>query len=170
MNKIPVIIMSGDSVSIEHKRRGYELGADDYLVKPFDYHELLFKIDAVSRRAYEQKNNSKYIKAGCLCINLHEKIIYINNELIECSKSEYDFLFCLSRRFERVVSSGDIINYIWNDYEENNNRINTLKKLVSRLRNKIEKYGGVTISSVYGQGYKISGGGRLNYFQSIAYI
>ena len=156
LSKIPIIIMSGDSVEIQDRVKGLDMGADDYLIKPFDHHELLARIEAVSRRVYDKKNCSKYIRAGNLCINLEDKTVYRDNEEVQCSKLEYDCLYFLIHRPGKVVGKMELAEYIWRDYERSDERTRTLDRLVSRLRMKLGESGFKLLQTVYGEGYRIS--------------
>lgn len=151
---IPVIIITGKYKEISDVIKGFEDGADDYITKPFNYDELVARIEAVLRRTYRRRRPLKYTKTGEIYIDLENCKIYIGNNPINCSNMEIKVLKLLLGKPGKTIYKMDIIEKIWSDYDENYDRVRTLDKLISRLRKKLGEKGAELIKTVYGKGYR----------------
>lgn len=127
---------------------GLDSGADDYLVKPFAFEELIARVRSLSRRP------QKIINAKLQMLNLEldtkTQEVKQNNKTIELSKKEYQLLEYLMKNKNKVLSKDNIISHVW-DYESNI-LPNTVEVFVKYLRNKLGKE---TIKTVRGFGYKL---------------
>lgn len=133
---------------IGNKVEGLNAGADDYMVKPFAFEELLARIKALSRRPKEAKIEE--LKSKNLTLNMQTFEVKMNDKSIELSRKEYALLEYLMRNAGKVVSKENIIAHVW-DYEADI-LPNTVEVFIGYLRNKI---GGDTIKTVRGFGYKV---------------
>ncbi|QXE18905.1 response regulator transcription factor [Clostridium sp. 001] len=153
VSKIPVIIISSRS-SDEEQIRGIELGADDYIVKPFNFDFLLAKIQAGIRRVYGEYANESNILESDGGIKLNKdtfKILYNQIEL-ELSKNEFKLLNMLIKNENKIVSSEELLEELWDDsfFVDDN----TLTVNITRIRNKLKKLGvSEAISTKRGVGY-----------------
>jgi len=136
--------------TVEDRVKGLDLGADDYLVKPFAFAELMARIRALMRRKYEHK--SPEIKTGDLRIDTVAKKVWRGSEEITLTSREYMLLEYLARRAGEVVSRTDIWDHIYEFKSEASS--NVVDVYVGYLRKKIEKKGKPAIlQTVRGQGY-----------------
>ncbi|RKY86054.1 DNA-binding response regulator, partial [candidate division KSB1 bacterium] len=145
----PILILTAKG-NIDDRVTGLNLGADDYLVKPFAFAELLARIRALLRRNKPQKN--PVMKFNDLRINVITREVYLGKELIELSAREYSLLLFLINNAGRVLSRITIAEHVWNyDFDSGTNFIDVY---INRLRNKIEKPGKKRfIHTVRGYGY-----------------
>lgn len=132
-----------------NKVEGLNAGADDYLVKPFAFEELLARIKALARRPRQAQNEELKIKNLKLNTNTYE--VSNDGKQIELSRKEFSLLEYLMRNAGRVVSKENIIAHVW-DYEADI-LPNTVEVFIGYLRNKL---GEGVIKTVRGFGYKIS--------------
>lgn len=133
---------------IGDKVGGLNSGADDYMVKPFAFEELLARIKALARRPRESKDSILKIKNLELNTNTFE--VKKSGDLVELSRKEFALLEYLMRNAPKVVSKENIISHVWN-YDADI-LPNTVEVFIGYLRNKI---GAETIKTVRGFGYKI---------------
>lgn len=148
---IPIIMLTAKN-DIKDKLYGLELGADDYITKPFDSRELVARIKTVLRRA--DKYNSKddtIITAGPVTINTTERIVHIDGEEIPLTPKEFELLqlFCENQR--KVFSRENILEMVWGFEYMGDSR--TVDMHIQRLRKKLGKYN-VFIKTVFSIGYK----------------
>ena len=134
---------------------GFELGADDYISKPFRVKELMLRIKSVMRR-YSNETSDGIIKINNLKINTNEAKVYKNNEEIILTAMEYRLLLILLSNRGKVLSRTALLENIWDvagDFVEDN----TLTVYIKRLRDKIEEDPAKPefIKTVRGLGYVI---------------
>ena len=154
VSDVPVIMLTARGEEIDQVR-GLELGADDYVVKPFSHLALLARIKAVLRRAEMPPpvRNAPDFMAGDLAINFHSRQVTVRGEPVKLTPVEYKLLSHLVRNAGRVVSHQSLINQIWG--EEYGATTAQLKVFISRLRSKIEtKDGPRYIETERGLGYR----------------
>lgn len=151
---LPVIFLTAydDEVNVI---MGFELGADDYISKPFRVKELMLRIKSVMRR-YSNKTSDGIIKINNLKINTNEAKVYKNNEEIILTAMEYRLLLILLSNRGKVLSRTALLENIWDvagDFVEDN----TLTVYIKRLRDKIEEDPAKPefIKTVRGLGYVI---------------
>lgn len=153
-NPVGVIIVSAKG-SLDDKVRGLEIGADDYLPKPFHLPELAMRIYAIIRR--RQFAASNQLREGTLCINLRDKSVSVADHPVLLTKSEYELLLFFLGNKERVVSKSALAEHLSGemaDYMDNHDFVYThIKNLKAKL-----SAAGYTdcIHNVYGTGYKWS--------------
>ncbi|MEK7433256.1 MAG: response regulator transcription factor [Cyanobacteriota bacterium] len=151
-NKIPVLILTARS-EISDKIKGLNIGADDYLTKPFDFNEFLARINALIRRSKHKA--SPIIKLDNLEININEKTVKRNGENITLSSKEYNLFEYFMMNIGRVISRNEILEHVYSsEFESDSNIIDVY---ISYLRNKIDKNSETKlIKTVRGHGYIIS--------------
>jgi DNA-binding response OmpR family regulator len=143
----PILMLTAKG-EIDDKVLGLNSGADDYLVKPFAFEELVARVQALARRPSEVKNEELIINN--LKLNTKKQEVLKNNKQIQLSKKEYQLLEYLMKNKDRTISKDEIISHVW-DYESNI-LPNTVEVFVKYLRNKIGKD---TIKTIRGFGYTI---------------
>lgn len=146
-SRLPVLILTaGDSV--EQRVKGLDLGADDYMAKPFALSELEARVRALTRRG--AGGGPTVIKHGPLTYDQVGRIAYLNDHMIDLSARELGLLEVLLQRTGRLVSKEQLVDHLCEWGEEVSN--NAIEVYVHRLRKKIET-GGVRIATVRGLGY-----------------
>ena len=146
----PIIVLSAKS-SEESKIHGLELGADDYLAKPFSLAELIARINAQLRRASKTAEPTELIFED-LRVNVISRRVYRNNERIYLQPLEYQLLEYLVRNKGQVVSKHTIMEHVWEYHFDP--QTNIVESRMSRLRDKIDKpFERKLIHTVRGFGY-----------------
>jgi DNA-binding response OmpR family regulator len=153
----PVILLTAKGEEID-KILGLELGADDYVTKPFSLRELLARIKAILRRGDDSSsdsNSSEMVKIGRLDINFPSYNAFEEGTPVQLSHKEFEILHLLWNRKNTTVSRDDLLNEIWGYDETPTTR--TVDNFMLRLRQKIEKDSNHphVILTVHGIGYKL---------------
>ena len=154
LKSLPIIILSarGEDIDASH---GLTSGADDYITKPFSPIELIARVKSLIRRT--KKNlESSLIEYGDLTLDTGKKVLKSNDNNIRIGKTEYKILTLLLSRPENVFSRAQIIDYVWENNPEIDDR--TVDVHISRLRKTLsDSYNGkCKINTVHGFGYCIS--------------
>ena len=148
---MPVLIVSARDTARE-RSAGLDLGADDYIVKPFDFIELTSRIRAVVRRFYGRTNPE--IRIGGLTVNPAARTALWEGEAIPLSAKEFDILLYLAERHPEVVSGEEIIEHTYN--EEFDLFSSVLRVHISNLRKKLQAAGGQNLLvTIKGKGYRL---------------
>lgn len=148
-----VIIISAQG-ALEDKIVGIEMGADDYLAKPFHLSELSVRIAAIIRRKSFQ--GQALIEIGNIQIDTQGKSVKINEQLVELTQKEYQLLVFLTVNKNRIVSKNAIAQHLWGDDMDLADNYDFIYSHIKNLRKKIMTLGGEDcIKSIYGEGYKL---------------
>jgi DNA-binding response OmpR family regulator len=133
-----LVIMLTSMSSLDDKIEGYDAGADDYLVKPFEFRELLLKIRALLKRTPGQAMPvGNILRAGDLEMNLDNKEVHRAGRPIRLTAKEFQLLEYLMRNKNRVVSRADLAINVWDvDFNTNTNVIDVY---ISYVRNKVDR-------------------------------
>ena len=157
---VPILMLTARTSEID-RVLGLELGADDYLTKPFSIMELKARVKAILRRVdistnQQHDDSNERIEAGSLLIDVSGRNVSIDTRAIELTAREFDLLLYFARHPGRVFSRGQLLDQVWgyshNGYEH------TVNSHINRLRKKIEvdpsqaRY----IETVWGVGYRFS--------------
>jgi DNA-binding response OmpR family regulator len=149
-----VIIITANN-SLEDRVLGLNLGADDYLAKPFYLPELSARVSAIIRR--KQFGGSNKISFREISIDLHGKIVMVNDAVIELTRKEYDLLIFLLANKNRVVSKNAIAEHLSGDNAELLDKFDFLYSHIKNLKRKLADAGCEDyLKTVYGLGYKFS--------------
>lgn len=155
-SQVPVIMLTAKDGEID-KVVGLELGADDYVTKPYSSRELLARIRAVLRRQGEgEELMTNVVTAGPVRMDVERHVVSVNNEEIAMPLKEFELLEMLLRNAGRVLTRGQLIDRVWgSDYVGDTK---TLDVHVKRLRSKIEQEPAapVHLVTVRGLGYKFA--------------
>jgi DNA-binding response OmpR family regulator len=149
---VPVLMLTS-MIALTDKVEGYNSGADDYMVKPFEFKELLLKIRALLKRTMMQSLPvGNLLKAADLEMNLDSKEVTRDNKLINLTAKEFQLLEYLLRNKNKVVSRVDIAINVWEvDFDTNTNVIDVF---ISFLRTKVDKdFEHKLIQTYVGMGY-----------------
>ncbi len=152
-SRVPIIMVTAKDSEID-KVLGLELGADDYVTKPFSSRELVARIRAVLRRNFDDLDDSPVVEAGPVRIDPERHQVQVDGQVVSMPLKEFDLLEYLVRNSGRVLTRGQLIDRIWgSDYVGDTK---TLDVHVKRLRAKVEADPAhpVHLLTVRGLGYK----------------
>ena len=150
-NTVPVILLTARS-ALNERLEGLNLGADDYLCKPFFVEELVARIHAVSRRVTGETLN--LLQSDDLVVNLISREAKVGEETIDLTAREFSLLEILMRSPERVFTRTQILEHVWGyDFDPETNVVDVY---IRRLRNKLNITDGVHfIETIRGVGYRL---------------
>ena len=150
LKNIPIIMLTAKGEEVD-RIVGLELGADDYVVKPFSPRELMLRIKAILRRGKPEESQKDIIKRGVLIIDVPKHRVTVNNKEIELTPIEFKLLVTLIERKGRVQSRDRLLTDVWSIDAEIYTR--TVDTHIKRLREKLGKVGD-SIETVRGLGYR----------------
>ena len=157
-SKVPIIMLSAKG-EVFDKVLGLELGADDYIIKPFDSKELVARVRAVLRRFNpipeqdkEEKITGKYVKYPDLIINISNYSVQYYGKNIEMPPKELELLYFLASNPNQVFTREQLLDHIWGYEYFGDTR--TVDVHIKRLREKIKDHNDWSIATVWGIGYK----------------
>ena len=149
-----VIIISARD-SLDDKIEGLDLGADDYLPKPFYMAELSARIKSVLRRGNNAVQNS--MNAGNISLDLQSRRVSVNGKEIPLLKKEFDILLYFMQRPGHIVDKAILAEAVWGDHIDMVDNFQFVYAQIKNLRKKISEAGGdMNIKAVYGFGYKFT--------------
>lgn len=147
---IPIIMLTARD-SVMDKVSGFQMGADDYVIKPFAIEELLARIEALLRRYKSNEEDSKIIKFKDISINIESRSVDCNGEEVSLTTKEYELLLYLIKNKNKVLTREYLIEHIWGyDYDGENNIVDVY---IRHLRAKLKKDD--YIHTVRGIGYVV---------------
>jgi two-component system KDP operon response regulator KdpE len=133
---VPIVMLSARDSEVD-KVRGLEMGADDYITKPFSHLELLARVRAVVRRYQNQMPSvGEVFESGNLRIDYASRTVSVNGDQVRLTPTEYSLLFHLSRNAGRVLPHQTLLAKVWG--REYTDEIDYLKVYIRRLRQKLE--------------------------------
>lgn len=147
----PFIFLTAHNLE-EEMIKGLQLGADDYIVKPFSIKVVMEKIQTILRRCAGIREIENYV-CGNLVIDLKNHLVKRKGEIIFLTPTEFKILEILCKNKGQILTKDILLEKIW-DVKENYVNKHTLSLNVSRLRNKISDDGHEYIKTIYGLGYK----------------
>lgn len=154
MHKRENVIIISAKDSLEDKVSGLELGADDYLPKPFHLAELNARIKSVIRRQHH--DGEMDICLGNIRILPDKYQVFINDKAVELNRKEYDILLYFVNRPGRLVNKNTLAESVWGDHIDQVDNFDFIYAQIKNLRKKLKDAGAVAeIKAVYGFGYKM---------------
>lgn len=148
-----VIIVSAKD-SIDDKVEGLELGADDYLPKPFHMAELNARVKAVLRR--RKFDGANLLEVANVKIDIDNHTVAVDGKELELNRKEFDVLFYLCTNHNRLVSKSALAEHVWGDYIDQTDNFDFIYSQIKNLRKKLLDTGAaLEIKAVYGIGYKL---------------
>jgi DNA-binding response OmpR family regulator len=150
---VPIIMLTARD-ELTDKIVGLELGADDYLTKPFEGRELTARVKAILRRS-EPKSRSQSVRAGNIDIDIERRLVTVSDRVIELTTTEFELLRLLASHPGRVFSRTELLDRLQGDAYEGYER--TIDSHIKNLRRKIEPDPDqpIYIHTIYGAGYKL---------------
>jgi two-component system copper resistance phosphate regulon response regulator CusR len=151
---VPILMVTARD-AVEARIEGLDSGADDYLVKPFDFGELLARLRALIRRG-RQPLLPERLTVGPLVLETRGRRVRVRNRAVLLTAKEYALLEYLARRAGDVVSRGDIAEHVWDEHYDPLS--NVVDVYVQRLRRKLDAPGSPSIIRTRrGEGYELAG-------------
>jgi len=157
---VPILMLTAKSSETD-RVVGLEIGADDYVTKPFSIRELIARIKAIFRRIDELKNSHKenittLVRAQNLVIDSIKRSVHINDRAVDLTTKEFDLLFHFARNPGKVYTRSQLLEIVWGYVHDGYEH--TVNSHINRLRTKIEKFPANPeyILTVWGVGYKFS--------------
>ena len=154
VSNVPIIMITARGEDFE-KIMGLEMGADDYIVKPFSPGEVMARIKAILRRIVNEEKEENFLIFDNLKINIQDYTVTIDDNDILLTKKEFEILWTLANNKNMVFSRDKLLNSLWGyDYFGDNR---TVDSHIKRLRSKVDKYNHPVwdIKTIWGVGYKL---------------
>ncbi|GIO67291.1 response regulator transcription factor [Paenibacillus sp. FSL M7-1455] len=148
---IPVIVLTAKN-EMNDKILGFQLGADDYLTKPFETRELVERIKAVMRRMRASQPPSETVAIGCIEIDRRERSCRIAGKPLKTTSKEFDFLWLLCTNPKKVFTREELLDQVWGYEYYGHTR--SVDMMVNRLREKMKPHDHL-VATVHGTGYKL---------------
>ena len=149
-DKVPLIFMSAKDDK-PSKQIGYKIGIDDYIIKPFDIDELVFKIKAITRRMTIEESN--ILQIGNFKMDKDEHMAYIDDEEMSLSVREFNILYKMLSYPKKTFTRSSLMEEFWDFDSSATSR--TVDVYLSKLRDKTKNCDGFEIKTVHGLGYKV---------------
>ena len=147
---LPVIFLTARDTEVD-RVLGLELGADDYVTKPFSAPELVARVKAVLRRTEAGAQNAEVVQVGDVAIDMGRREVRVHEEPVEFTTKEFDLLHFLAERVGLALSRQQILDGVWgHDWFGD---VRTVDVHIAQVRKKVE--GAVTITTVRGIGYRL---------------
>ncbi|MCH8518451.1 response regulator transcription factor [Candidatus Gracilibacteria bacterium] len=144
----PILILTARSLT-EQKIEGLNIGADDYMVKPFDYNELIARLEALVRRSMGQKG--QIVRVGDIIIDTSSHQVKLSESEVRLSKLEYELFLYMARNIGRALTKQELLEKVWGEYDAFEES-RTVDIHIGYLRKKI---GAEIIETMRGVGYII---------------
>jgi DNA-binding response OmpR family regulator len=150
--KIPIIFITAKSLK-DDKLKGYDLGADDYITKPFDEEELLWKIKAITRRSPQdiKTSHSEILAIGKYSFDFDNQSLTIANKTRRITEKESEILKFLSANKNKVVKREDLLKNIWGENDYFLGR--SLDVFITKIRKYLKEDPNLTIENIFGVGF-----------------
>ncbi len=149
-----VIIISAKN-SLDDKLFGLELGADDYLTKPFHIAELNARIKAVLRR--KDMSGRNFVEVGNTVLDIQERTLFVDGRNIHLNRKEFDILNYFLLNKNRLVTKTALAERVWGDHIDQSDNYDFIYYQIKNLRKKLENSNSdIVIGTQYGVGYKLS--------------
>lgn len=152
---IPIIFLTAKDTEND-MLTGFSVGGDDYIAKPFSIKEVIVRVKSVLKRTQnvmEAEAAQNRISIGGMTIDFNVKEVYINNEMVSLTKTEFELLALLAKKPESIFSRGNIIHKIWSETPYITER--TVDVHIARLRKKLGEYSNL-ITNRSGYGYRFN--------------
>jgi DNA-binding response OmpR family regulator len=157
MSNVPIIMLTAKTTEAD-KLRGFRLGVDDYVTKPFSFAELVARVQAVLSRAKTSDSSTGYIIHGGITLNTEKYQAYFKEKTLDLTPTEYRLLEALVRRKGRVASEQELVQEVWGKYRSEDTAL--VRRYILMLRKKIEADSSNPehILTVRGFGYRLGTG------------
>lgn len=150
--EIPILFLTAKSMK-EDKLTGFDVGADDYMTKPFAMEELVARINAILKRSYKEGKRETEFVVGDVQYNYLEQRIIIGNETKKLTTKENELFYLLVKSKGEVLDRNEALNHVWGDDNYFNGR--SMDVYITKLRKYVSKSGKVEIMNVHGKGFRL---------------
>lgn len=148
-----ILILSAKD-SVDDKVTGLELGADDYLAKPFHFSELLARIKSIIRRSHQAGEQIISYKNASLCPDSRE--VKIDGHILSLNRKEFDIFYYFLLRPNKLLEKTTIAETVWGDHADQADNLDFIYSQIKNLRKKLkDSHADFDIQAVYGVGYKL---------------
>ncbi|HUA47216.1 MAG TPA: response regulator transcription factor [Solirubrobacteraceae bacterium] len=151
---LPLLVLSGRVTELD-RLRGFDRGCDDYMIKPFSYHELSVRVRALLRRTRRRPTAAR-VRVGSLELDPASRQVWVRGEPVALSKKEYALLRALAGEPTKVFTREELLRGVWGFVALGHTR--TLDSHAFRLRQKLNRAGDRYIVNVWGVGYRLVDG------------
>lgn len=148
---IPIIMLTARG-SEEDRVDGLDMGADDYVTKPFSIKELIARVRAILRRSEHADDEHEVLSADAVTVDIPAHTVTVNDEVIDVTRKEFDLLVSLMRSRGRVLTRDYLLEQVWGYEYPGETR--TVDVHIRRLRQKLGEVAGESIETVVGVGYR----------------
>lgn len=155
LSRVPIIMLTAKATEAD-KLRGFRLGVDDYVTKPFSFAELVARIQAVLGRASASGNNdASHIMYGDILLDRERYQVTIESRILELTPTEFRLLEALVRRGGRVATEAELVQEVWGAYRQDDTAL--VRRYILMLRKKVEAdpANPARILTVRGFGYRL---------------
>lgn len=149
-HQLPILMITALG-GMNHKRSGFNVGTDDYMVKPIDVNEMVWRVEALLRRSKIEKD--LILKHGDTVLNQDALTLSFNDDIQELTQKEFKLLFKLTSSMNKIFTRRQIFEDVWGT--ESDTDFHTLDVHISRLRLKLKDNQDIKIVTVRGLGYKV---------------
>ncbi len=150
-----VIIISARN-SLDDKVKGLNLGADDYLAKPFHLADLHARVKSVIRR--KKLEGSRFLIYNNVKLDAEQRMVWVNEKEILLKRKEFDVLLFMMANKNRLVHKSSLADHVWGDYINDASNNDFIYSQIKNLRKRLKEEGAdISVQAVYGIGYKLSG-------------
>lgn len=132
---VPIIMLTAKGEEYD-KLRGFHLGVDDYVTKPFSFAELTARVGAVLSRAQTETDENRLIKSGSLSVDLDQHRVTVADQVVELTPTEYRLLEVLARNAKHTLSNEQLLDHVWGP--QYSGEVKYVKHYIWTLRKKIE--------------------------------
>src|SRR5690606_6858952 len=154
LNKDEAVIIISAKDSIDDKVNGLELGADDYLAKPFHLAELNARVKSAIRRKNQNGNN--LLNFRNISVDPDNRTVKVEGAELPLNRKEFDLFYYFLTNAGRLITKTSIAEYVWGEHAEESNNLDFVYYQIKNLRKKLDdSHAEVDIQSVYGVGYKL---------------
>lgn len=152
-SKVPILMLTAKTEEVD-RILGLELGADDYVTKPYSVREVLARVKAILRRVSGHDEDKTFVRAGELEVDLERYVVKVKGEPVSLSSKEFEFLKCLLGARGRVLSRDQLLERVWGYDDALQIDTRTVDQHVARLREKLRSESSriITVKNV---GYRI---------------
>ena len=156
LSDVPIIMLTAKASEAD-KLRGFQLGVDDYVTKPFSFAELVARIQAILGRARDERDETGYVAHGEIVLDMEKYQASISGRTLDLTPTEFRLLEVLVRRKGKVVSDKDLIGEVWGSYRSDPALV---RRYILMLRKKIETdpSSPIWLQTVRGFGYRLGTG------------
>lgn len=157
MSDVPIIMLTAKTTEAD-KLRGFKIGVDDYVTKPFSFAELVARIEAVLARVKDTGSNTGYLIHGGVTLDTEKYQAYFREEALDLTPTEYRLLEALVQRKGKVASEQELVQEVWGKYRSEDTAL--VRRYILMLRKKLEKdpSNPEHILTVRGFGYRLGTG------------